>query len=386
MRTFNLLTAFIMSKVLNQPQDTSDILGRSIGLDLFRSIAYISVFIGHSLDIFRRTAPSLSKIFFLFKDAVEIFFVVSGFLIGIRFLASISADGVVTKNSILGFYKKRWFKTLPSYYLVLLAHIFIGLFFYPDLLKDFNWRFFFFLQNLRIADFYFFPVSYSLAIEEWFYLLFPFFILLLFKLPIRLPAHQRIALYVFGIIIVATGIRLLHFYFNNPHWDAVLRKSIICRLDAPVYGVGAAWFFLFYKELFDRYSRPLFFAGFVIFFTLIFTRKMLPDNVLSSVFYFNLVPLSFACMIPFFYSLKINNRRFSEILIYMSLTSYSFYLIHHTPILFTMLHFLPPQSVGQSILLWVLFSGLVFICTHLLYTYYERPIMKLQDKIKMFSV
>ncbi len=150
--------------------------------------------------------------------------------------------------------------------------------------------------------------------------------------------------------------------------------------------VGAAWFFLFYKELFDRYSRPLFFAGFVIFFTLIFTRKMLPDNVLSSVFYFNLVPLSFACMIPFFYSLKINNRRFSEILIYMSLTSYSFYLIHHTPILFTMLHFLPPQSVGQSILLWVLFSGLVFICTHLLYTYYERPIMKLQNKIKMFSV
>lgn len=356
--------------------------GRRYGLDVLRALAYLFVFVAHSIDFFRTTVPYSRNLFFLIKDAIEVFFVVSGFLIGVQFFNAVLHNNGLNRFIILDFFKRRWFKTLPSYYLVILIHVLVGLFIYPALLRDFSWKFLLFLQNFSNAGFYFFPVSYSLAIEEWFYISLPVvFALLLFVFKKRIGIGNCILLYALLFIGGATFSRLYLYYYQHADWDAVLRRAIIARFDAPVYGVLMAWMFYYGKVYFERYARVFFVAGCLLVFGCIWARQYLPDNVVSAVFYFNMVPAGLALTIPWFYYLKVNSAGFRRAVVYLSLTSYSFYLIHHTPVLFTFLHFLQPVTVMASVIGWAGYSILVFALTHMLYTYFEKPVMDLRDKI-----
>ena len=83
---------------------------RNFGLDLCRAIAIIMVIISHIRGYFSR---------YFYVDflgingffAVELFFVLSGFLIG----KIIIKDLVVSENKDLKkFYLRRWFRTLPA--------------------------------------------------------------------------------------------------------------------------------------------------------------------------------------------------------------------------------------------------------------------------------
>lgn len=353
--------------------------GRYIGLDLFRSFSYLMIFVGHGIDIFRETLPSTANYFFLLKDAIEVFFVLSGFLIAKSFLEEFQLNHdrfLLTKR----FYLKRWFKTLPSYYLVVAIHIIIGGFLYTELLRDFSYRFLFFIQNLTVSDFYFFPVSYSLAVEEWFYLLFPVLFWSILNLIGKRNVVYIIPIYVVTLVILATATRLYLYYVVKADWDAVLRKSIVSRFDAPAYGVMAAWIYVYHRNIFARYRKFLFLLGIGLFLFQIFGKRFMPDNVLWAVFYFNLIPLSLTFMIPYFYYVEIKSDRIRSVLVYTSLTSYSFYLIHHTPILFTLLHFCRPKSLLQSIFLLILYVVVTLLSTHILYKYFERPVMNLRTK------
>ena len=147
------------------------ISNRVFGLDLLRSLAIISVVFAHTLYLFKDFFPWAFR-FHLWSAfiGVEMFFVLSGFLIGRILLRSFDeSPGVKT---LFGFWLRRWFRTLPNYYLFLIIYIFLypapgG--HYPDLMS-----FVFFFQNFaswRLDGL--FEISWSLAVEEWFYLLFP---------------------------------------------------------------------------------------------------------------------------------------------------------------------------------------------------------------------
>src|SRR5262249_53426611 len=71
------------------------------------------------------------------------------------------------------FYVRRWLRTLPPYYLVLCLRTFIG--------HPFSWKFVVFVQNFDHEVMKSFPVSWSLSIEEWFYLIAPFLLLVAAK-------------------------------------------------------------------------------------------------------------------------------------------------------------------------------------------------------------
>ena len=114
---------------------------RNFGLDLLRFYAIFSVVYAHGSWLFKEI-PILEysdRVFFI--DGVELFFVLSGFLIGGILLRNFSKIEV---KKILLFYKDRWFRTLPNYYLFLVINIFLSIFLFQEFNIDFSKYFIFY--------------------------------------------------------------------------------------------------------------------------------------------------------------------------------------------------------------------------------------------------
>jgi peptidoglycan/LPS O-acetylase OafA/YrhL len=87
-------------------------------LDLLRSLAIISVLLVHTLVFFNNSESVFYTIFSFGWIGVDLFFLLSGFLIGNQ--AFKTSDS--TPNPILTFIVKRLFRTLPLYYVVLFTN------------------------------------------------------------------------------------------------------------------------------------------------------------------------------------------------------------------------------------------------------------------------
>jgi len=117
------------------------------GLDFMRTIAILMVLFGHCLSIYPPTQSLIYQVglFFGFLG-VEVFFVLSGFLVG-RMLCQLYVDDDFSIKKVLGFLKRRSFRILPNYYLVLILNIIIS-FIVGYAVADW-WTYFFFLQNFN---------------------------------------------------------------------------------------------------------------------------------------------------------------------------------------------------------------------------------------------
>ena len=137
---------------------------RSAALDFLRGAAAFAVAIPHYLTANAPFQP-FAEAFAI--AGVEVFFVLSGFV-----LAPQIVDWVVAKpwRNLGVFLVRRWMRTIPPYVVALIViAVLTGNLMTADFL-----RYLFYVENLfssaNHVDFY--PVAWSLAIEEWFYLLF----------------------------------------------------------------------------------------------------------------------------------------------------------------------------------------------------------------------
>ena len=92
------------------------ILGnRVFGLDLLRCGAILLVLSVHFVESI--TPNEVTKFYFtyLHVDGVGLFFVLSGFLIGTILIKDFLKYGI-SFSTLLNFWKRRWFRTLPNYY------------------------------------------------------------------------------------------------------------------------------------------------------------------------------------------------------------------------------------------------------------------------------
>lgn len=143
---------------------------RDQGLDLIRALAILAVLLLHTLNCVEGIPAEVARVFNTGWAGVDLFFVLSGFLIGGQAIRS--DEPAWDWAPVRRFWIRRWFRTLPLYFLVL--GFYAGL--KPALLGyPFNnaelWPFFVFLQNFRpLTDF---VQSWSLCIEEQFYVVFP---------------------------------------------------------------------------------------------------------------------------------------------------------------------------------------------------------------------
>ena len=130
---------------------------RIFGLDVLRTTAIIMVVCSHILWIYPKSNAFIPILFELFGFwGVELFFVLSGFLIG-SILYKTFVNESFTLKSVFYFLKRRWFRTLPNYYLVLLLNILIA-YFLGFSIENMG-SYFLFLQNFASKSPAFFPES-----------------------------------------------------------------------------------------------------------------------------------------------------------------------------------------------------------------------------------
>lgn len=228
---------------------------RCLGLDLLRAAAILMVLSSHWISHFGYWFDiPISPIVDIVGDVgVDIFFALSGFLIG-RILISLTAK-CPTWRDFQVFMIRRAMRTLPLYFLWLMLILCV---FPPrqDALVT-ALRFLTLSQNLVVAmpaDYYF-AVSWSLTIEEWFYLLFGAALIflsqriggsralgwclaafMLLPLGLRLAFQARGGLVFFRIDEIAYGVLMAHLYL---HKSWVFRRPWLC-LGAGVGLIGAA--------------------------------------------------------------------------------------------------------------------------------------------------
>lgn len=353
-----------------------------------RATAILMVLSSHSLWIYPENNSFFAQVLKLFGFlGVEIFFVLSGFLIGgILYEKFVMQD--FTLKSVLDFLKRRWFRTLPNYYLILAVNIFIA--FLIGYAVDGLWKYFFFLQNFYEPLAFFFNESWSLSVEEWAYFLFPILLLLLSKTTFFQKKYVFLLLAVFLILFFQAAKMAYDFQTANTaisEWNSSLKSVVVYRIDAVMYGVLARWIYINCLEKCTKYKIHLAYLGALGLFVLYFGQSFFITSDADQQFFYNvaLLPANsiLLCLFfPFLYDFKFGNSVLKKVVVYVSVISYSLYLVHYGVVLQLMKFYFPTEIYDEAALhLYTFFYfALTFSVSSLLYMFYEKPITDLREK------
>jgi len=363
---------------------------RIFGLDLMRSAAILFVVTSHVLWVFPEAQGSwVSLLRLCGVMGVEIFFVLSGFLIG-RILYRIFTSSDFKVSHVSYFLIRRWFRTLPNYYLILLVNIVIVLYLgrkLPDTLG----KYFGFLQNFTSGMDIFFTESWSLPIEEVAYVIGP---LLFYLLILLLPKRNRAKLFLWVtlvIILFFLGTKIGYNHITGPssleYWNIQLKAVVLYRIDAIYYGVLAAWVSLKFETWWRTYTFHSFLIGILLFAGLHwaiahFSWGAETTPFLINVLYLPVCSICIACSLPFFARLKRVPIWMKTPFTFISLISYSMYLLHYSVVLQLMNYWLPPHPYNPitKVFYALCYLIIVVVLSYLLYRFYEKPMMDLRDR------
>ncbi len=178
---------------------------RILELDGLRGLAIALVILFHVQLMFPARSPLLGKAMLFGWSGVDLFFVLSGFLIG-----GILLDHRETENYFSTFYARRFFRIVPVYFAVVVLYFLVA---HLGVIRDevfYNvgqpmpwYTYLSFTNNLWIARHdtmaMFLPVSWSLAVEEQFYLTLP--------LTIRFLPRRAVLPFVSSVALLGAGFR-----------------------------------------------------------------------------------------------------------------------------------------------------------------------------------
>lgn len=370
--------------------EKSQLENRIFGLDLMRTIAILMVLFGHCLIIYPPSQSLVYQFGLVFGFlGVEVFFVLSGFLIG-RILYYIYLEKEFSPKTMWWFLKRRWFRTLPNYYLILIINIIISLIIGYTITDC--WKYFFFLQNFNTPMLAFFPESWSLSVEEFAYLLLPI-ALFVKTLMVRSKNKSRFFfLVVFGLMLFFILSKVYYAFTTTnttlDQWNMGLKAVVMYRLDAIFLGVLFSWISLNFNVFWKKYKISLAVLGLILFGLLFvgvgffqITIELFPN--FWNIFYLPLTSLMCALFLPFLSEWK--SLRFTFIqrpIVFISVISYSIYLLHYSVVLQLLIFYFPVDELSQLHLHLYTFSyvAITAFLSALLYKFYEKPMMDLRDK------
>ena len=344
-------------------------------------MAIIFVMIGHTtvlLPIYIKPWYQLIQL-----DGVAFFFVLSGFLIGGILIRQMSNE-TFTFQKAKDFLIRRWFRTLPNYFIVLMFLVTFSYFFDPRKFKGFNLSYLFFFQNMNQGTRGFFGESWSLAVEEYFYLFLALMVFLLSKfLKNRLDIIFRSI--IFTTILFIILIRYFLYFDAN-----VVQKDIpfftFCRFDAIMTGVLGAWIYFSKNKLSKTSSFIIFSIGFGFLIILKLTAFL--SDFMTIVYYPFLRSLAVLMMFPFMLMLENKATWIERFLVFTGKISYSLYLINLSVIIYIVIRLVINgnwESSNFTTPYWPFLIPAYWILSYLLasFIYYkiEVPFLKLRDRI-----
>lgn len=379
---------------------------RYFGFDIVRAFSVILV--SHIHFFYAYAALKGFNIFTIpFPDPVNMFFVCSGFLIGYAFLKEIDRTDKLDKKFVGRFLVMRWGRTLPAYYFML--------FFLTCLTCLITKRIFipylniFFLQNSFGFYSTFYKETWTVSIEEWFYVIFPFSFLFIYAIVCK-SKHKAFLGALFFMIAASISLKLFYYFkapFNKTVACFLYYKGItVLRLDTIAVGLLAAYICYKYPERCYKYRYMSLFTGLVIYFITSFflwawtnenMRTEFPDlkplpwhfkfatgkaiAFYHYIFYDFLNPFALALCLPYLKSIKYKPSFLNNSILYISFISYSIFLIHETFIKNLTLGLYVLKIVNNIYTVYIIWISLSLIIAHQLYKRIELPFMNKRKAI-----
>jgi len=359
-------------------------------LDGLRGMAILMVFLLHYISDSRTnngefgTLYRFAQIFRLGWSGVDLFFVLSGFLIG-----GILLDARASPSYFKTFYVRRVHRILPICYAWITAY---GLFGYAarkwapayDSALVWNsvppWIYYLFLQNLvfrpmSIFSHYWMSPLWSLAVEEQFYFASP--LLIRFLSPLRLTQV---------LVGCIAGAPILRYFLSSQAPDGLNMSYVLmpCRADALAMGMlaavawrtnGRAWL--------ARHTRLLKTVLAILLCGALLMVKWLPGprNGFEAAYHYSWLAAMYSCMmlVALVHREGILARIFRwRFLRELGRVSYCVYLIH-LGILGTchwvLLHSLPRINDWRGVLTTLLAAGITWGMAQSSWRYFEKPLI-----------
>lgn len=383
-----------MNPAANHPDHSKlgPVSGRIPELDGIRGLAIASVLAYHYFFLAFRFKPGslasyLAATGRLTWSGVDLFFVLSGFLIG-----GILLDARDSSNYFKVFYIRRFLRIAPIYAVCLVGAIGLISLAHLDKTGKFAWMwtkqlpwtpYFVFLQNFWMAHHnnlgvFGLTVTWSLAVEEQFYLTLP--------LVIKILSPRRlIGILAAGILAAPTLRILLHALWPEHIFSWVLMMP--CRADALLLGVFGAvamrdsrWRTRLESNRGVMQLALLLFSCGFIGLTL---RSQGPYSLGMLTFGFTWLAMFYLAIL--LYGLTFRDTWISKCLRWKTLgwlgsIAYGTYLLHQLiqGVLFSLFRGSPPLILSfQDFLLSVLALALTLGACYTSWTYFEKPLVQL---------
>ena len=356
------------------------------GLDHLRAVAILYVFLFHYLALSDEQPEWLPGFAKFGWTGVDLFFVLSGFLISSQLFAQIKQRQDI---SFKQFFLKRFFRIIPAFLVT------VGLYFCFPLFREREslpplWKFLTFTQNigLDLKSFGTFSHAWSLCVEEHFYLFLPLILILFQQLKlIRKSYWLLIVLFLFGFIIRTYSFN--QFYLpkieSDSHWlywYKYIYYPTYNRLDGLLVGISIAGAYHFFPTFWNKvstYGNLCIILGLVVLTGAYFLcYDQMTFN--ASVFGFPLVAFGYGFMVASAVSpTSFLYKRSSKITTFIATLSYGIYLTHKGVIHMTH-QLLDDFKIDNNLMLLVCLTTCIAFA-YLLHLTIEKPFMKLRDRI-----
>jgi peptidoglycan/LPS O-acetylase OafA/YrhL len=361
--------------------------------DAMRGIGALIVFLIHLSSI-----QSLGgfKVFYHIPvpdDLVLVmFFTISGFLI--TFLLFVEKEKYKDIN-LKKYFIRRILRIWPLYYLLIIASIFILpsiSFLHLESTRDFNFRllttydyicFFLILPNITLNYVPFTTQAWSIGIEEQFYFIQPFIN--------KYLKNKKVIIGVLIFIILSATIFFLPLLIGEKYKELSPNKFLIVAKIYKSFGyfgciamgclMAVFYYFKDEKVLKLLYSKALQILTYTMLLMMLIIQKKYKIEF-DARFY----GLAFAIITL---NMGTNPKNLinidNKILNYIGKISYSFYMLHILTLTIC-LNFLVRfagfdfSSTIQNIFFYIFSLGFTILVSHLLFHYFEKPILGLKDK------
>lgn len=341
-------------------------------LDLCRSIAIILVLLSHGRIFLIPIFPQAQWLKFGGFLGVELFFVLSGFLVGRIFIEKIEKN-THTVNWIISFWSRRWLRTYPSYILFLLLNIIFLYNIRPEHLPNI-YRYLSFTQGIINPHPLFFGEAWSLSVEEIFYFFTPISYAIIF---IVTKKHKTAFWFsVFILLTIPLALRTHAVFFRDLSFNDI-RSTAIYRIDSIMIGVLFI-FFLHRLNLFIFKLGTLFLC--VLIYITAQKDSFLDSSMFLKIFLFPMTNFCFGCLLSLGYNWNIHSK-ITFISSRIARWSYSAYLTN-LPILYLIKYIAPlKQNNYLYATEWLIYVTGTLLSAYIVYTHFEKKIFLFREKI-----